>query len=78
VEAGADDYVTKPFRPRELVARPLANLRADSGTEAPCVELNGLEINLATHTVRRAGGLLRDDHARIRAGDSSMNTPVSP
>src|SRR6202035_4289064 len=45
--AGADDYVRKPFRPRELVARLLAHLRrAEPGGEQPRVELDGLEIDL--------------------------------
>jgi two-component system KDP operon response regulator KdpE len=56
LEAGADDYVTKPFGPAELIARLQATLRR-SGTDpdAPAVALDGLEVDLAARTVRRDG-----------------------
>jgi two-component system, OmpR family, KDP operon response regulator KdpE len=56
LDAGADDYVTKPFGPRELLARLAAVLRrAAGGTEEPVVRVDELEIDLAGRTVRRAG-----------------------
>jgi two-component system KDP operon response regulator KdpE len=54
LEAGADDYITKPFGTRELVARLQAALRrtTQSGDE-PAVTVDGLEIDLAARLVRR-------------------------
>jgi two-component system KDP operon response regulator KdpE len=56
LEAGADDYITKPFGTRELVARLHAALRRAGRAEGePSIEADGLEIDLAARVVRREG-----------------------
>jgi two-component system, OmpR family, KDP operon response regulator KdpE len=54
LEAGADDYITKPFGARELVARLQAALRRTArADEQPTIAVEGLEIDLAARVVRR-------------------------
>lgn len=54
--AGADDYVTKPFGPNELMARLRAVMRRVPGAdEEPMVEIGALTVDVAAHTVSRDG-----------------------
>jgi two-component system, OmpR family, KDP operon response regulator KdpE len=56
LEAGADDYVTKPFASRELIARLEAALRrVDRQPQEPVISVGGLEVDFAGRTVRCDG-----------------------
>lgn len=57
LEAGADDYLTKPFKNSELVARIRARLRRTDSVQA-MVEFGDIVIDPAAHTVTRKGGSL--------------------
>ncbi|MEZ5832939.1 MAG: phosphate regulon transcriptional regulator PhoB [Dongiaceae bacterium] len=60
LEVGADDYVTKPFSPSELVARIRAILRrAQPAENGEILQYDDLTMDLASHRVRRQG---RDVH----------------
>jgi two-component system KDP operon response regulator KdpE len=55
LDAGADDYVTKPFGLDELLARLRAALRRVDGTTEPVIEVGELRVDLAAHEVGFAG-----------------------
>jgi two-component system KDP operon response regulator KdpE len=59
LDAGADDYVTKPFGVDELLARLRAALRRVGEPSAPVIEIGGLRIDVANRDVRLDGERLK-------------------
>ena len=58
LESGADDYVVKPFKPKELVARIRARLRRSEEPAPELLEIGDLVIDVAGHSVKRDGAAI--------------------
>jgi two-component system response regulator MtrA len=58
LESGADDYVMKPFKPKELVARIRARLRRSEEPAPELLEIGDLVIDVAGHSVKRDGSAI--------------------
>ncbi len=58
LDSGADDYLVKPFEVDELRARIRALLRRESSVKTATLQIADLELDPATHKVRRAGELI--------------------
>ncbi|MCA9990072.1 MAG: response regulator transcription factor [Anaerolineales bacterium] len=58
LEMGADDYVTKPYNPREVVARVRARLRSQEAVPAATLQAGDLHMDLARREVRVDGHLV--------------------
>ncbi len=58
LESGADDYVVKPFKPQELIARVRARLRRGDDAAAERLTIGDLTIDVAGHSVHRGEEVL--------------------
>lgn len=58
LESGADDYIVKPFKPKELIARIRARIRRKDDSPAQVLTAGDLQIDVTGHVVRRGDEVL--------------------
>ncbi len=76
LDGGADDYVTKPFSPRELLSRINAVLRRSPGSsEGELVEIGGLTMDRAGHRVSAGGQQIELGPTEYRMLEFFMQNP---
>jgi len=79
LEIGADDYLSKPFNPRELLARVRAILRRNTGAglkqEQTVLRTDGLELNRAARTVQQNGKKIELTDVEFALLEALMRSP---
>ena len=75
LNAGADDYLTKPFDLGELIARAKALIRRAKGVANPVLRLADIELNTVEQTVRRGGRLVDLSPMEYRILEYMMHRP---
>ena len=66
LESGADDYIMKPFKSKELVARVRARLRRTDEPAPEMLQIGDIVIDVAGHSVKRGRGDAQPHAARVR------------
>jgi DNA-binding response OmpR family regulator len=75
LNAGADDYLSKPFDLGELIARAKALIRRGKGVADPILRLADLEVNTVEQTVRRSGKLVDLSPTEYRVLEYLLHRP---
>lgn len=75
LNAGADDYLAKPFDLGELIARAKALIRRGKGAADPVFAANGVEVNTLEQSVRRNGQLIDLSPTEFRILEYLMHRP---